>query len=693
MTRKPGDLPGHAHPTFSRGAEKHGPYPVWWHLKKSRLQTGCKVRDMPFPTTDISDRRQISFVMRQCLPLWRGGIVMSISKGRLGQFFLLSTVLVPSCAFAQSATLDEIIITANRTPLSEQQVGSSVSVVTRDELRAAGAITIGDYISRLPGVVFQQDGGRAGTSNLRIRGLSSIYTVVMIDGIEVSDPTQTQARPDFASIAVTDVQRIEVVRGPQSSLYGGDAVAGVINIITNRPERDGLSHAYRVETGSYRTRLGAYSLMGRNERGNFAINASGFDTGGFSAVDENDGFHEADGYTLGTLSASGEYELEPGFALFGALRYSNAYAAFDDYFGGVGSDANNSTITEAYGARIGGRWLMGELKNTVSAQYYSTKRDTTFDGNFGISKAWFDGERYKIDYLGEYQFNERFGLVFGADAEETTARTSSQRVEEQAGIYGGFVQGIVSPADNLTLSATLRGDQHSGFGGYLTYRLSAAYVLAQTGTTFRSSYGSGFRAPSLNELYGPFGSNPDLVPEESRGFDIGLEQGLWDGRIVLGASWFHNHVDNLIQYQFGRPGPDYFQLDGTTTTKGVELSLEARPMEQVSLFANYTYTAAEAENGNRLSRVPAHFASLGLTVTPVDRLSLSVLAKMSSDAVGNNLAPLEDYVVIDANASYQLPHGAEIYLRGENIFNEQYQTARGYGEADRAIYIGVKGKL
>lgn len=598
----------------------------------------------------------------------------------------LAPVGLASSAVAQEGVvLEDIIISATRSPLEASKVGASVSVVTGEELARSGATFLGDALQRLPGVSFTQNGPRGTVSNLRLRGLRGQYVSVFIDGVKVSDPSQPQTTPDFANIPVMDVERIEVLKGPQSTLYGGDAVAGIINIVTRRPEKDGLSHAYRLERGGNATTQGVYSLSGSAEEGYITLSAQGIDTNGFSAADAEDGNSEADGLGFGALGFKGEYNLGPDSALFANLRVTRADADYDSGF--PISDADFRQETDTLSGRLGARWAMldGRLENTASVQLFTIDR-RNFD-NFPRQSV---GKRYRADYLGQYRFSERFSLMFGGDAERTVAGSGDMR---DAGIIGGFVQVLAEPIDNLSLALNARYDHHDEFGGFDTYRASAAYTIAATDTTLRASAGSGFRAPSIYELYEPGLGNTALKPEESLGFDAGISQGLFGSRLVLAATYFHNEVDDLILYRFDPAGPDYYQANALVRTQGLELEAKLTPVDWLSLDASYTYTDADSDDTNALIRIPVHTASAELILRPTQKLELAFNARMAAGADEPLGTDLDDYVVVGANASYAHSDRLSVFVRAENLFDEQYQVVRGYGTGRRTFYAGIRGSF
>lgn len=251
---------------------------------------------------------------------------------------------------------------------------------------------------------------------------------------------------------------------------------------------------------------------------------------------------------------------------------------------------------------------------------------------------------------------------------------------------------MVEPIDNLTLTFGGRIDDHSEFGNFNTHRLTAAYLFTETDTKIRASHSTGFRTPSLNELYGPFGANPDLNPEESVSWDAGIEQGFFDGRATLGVTYFELDTENLIAYTTG-----YMNVPGVTYRNGVEIAASAFLTDRVAISAAYTFTETERENGLPLPRVPRHNFAFGIDAQPLDKLKLNVTAKYVTENVdeifGLGIVPLDDYLLLNAKVSYEFRPGMEAYIRGENLLDEDYQTAYGYGTSDLAIYGGLRMDL
>ncbi len=594
-------------------------------------------------------------------------------------------------SMAQTTELPEVVVTASRTPLALDKVGSTVEVIEEEELEKHARSYLKDYLEQLPGISFAQSGPPGTIETIRLRGAGKQYIKVLIDGIDISDPSAPQTAVSFEHLLVGDIARIEVLKGSQSTLYGGDAVAGVIAITTKGAATDGFSLRANAETGTYKTKRGSATLSYGGSKGDIAVTAQGFQTDGFSAADENAGNTESDGYENLTFSGRGRFAVTDNFSLFFAARSLYSDGEFDDFsfLTGLPVDdtAGNHTKTRQNAGRIGAEMTLfdGLFENKISAQTMAIKRDT-----FGSFPSTYEGDRLKFAYQGLLKLHERASVMFGAERDQTGAVSNADPVRRTARIDGLYMQAMIEPLDNVNITAGLRRDDHDTFGTFDTYRLTGAWFLPQTETKFHASYGTGFRAPSLFELFSPLYGNQNLTPEESISWDAGIDQAFLDGALKLSASYFSLNTQNLIQFVFPA---GYTNVAGVTRRSGVELSAHARLADWATVKAAYTYTDARDDDGNRLVRAPRHILALGSEVRPTDRLALNVTAKIVQDTVDSNDVVLDDYVLLNAKLSYEINDQLSAYVRGENLLNQEYQTVNGYGTSDLAIYGGLQVKL
>ncbi|MBB5223908.1 vitamin B12 transporter [Amaricoccus macauensis] len=610
---------------------------------------------------------------------------------------LLAALALPYAAAAQDVApaedvtiLPEVIVSANRTPTAAASTGSSVSVITGQDIINDGRPFVLSILATQPGVSVSQAGPAGTNSGFAIRGASQQYVRVAVDGIEISDPTSTQVQASLSGLLLDGVGRIEVLKGSQSALYGGQAVAGVIDISSPRATEDGLQSTYVLEGGTYGTARAAYALTGQNDRGDFSLTAAHLQTDGFSAAERADGNTEADGYDGNRLSATGTFRATDNLSLFGSAFTQHESGDFDGFDPITYQlvDRDNTYDTTTWGARAGFDLTTGALASRVAVSWFDIDRDTDEED---IGHSNFSGDRVKVEYLGGYTVSDALLLQFGADWTRETARTTSPygATAGDADVAGVFGQAIWQPVEALTLTAALRNDDHSEFGSYPTGRLSAAWE-ALPDTTVRASVGTGFRAPSLYELFSPTYGNRDLDPEKSVSADLGVEQGFAEGRGLVSATLFLLDIDDLIDFT-----TRFEQVPGTARSRGVELAGSYDLTDSVSLVGNYTYTHSRTATGSRRLRVPLHDVNVGVEATPVSRLTTGVevqyVAGLPDEPFANSSAWRSDYTLVNARVAYALTDAAEVYVRAENLFDEQYQTVEGYSTAGSAVYFGVRG--
>lgn len=583
--------------------------------------------------------------------------------------------------------LDTITVSADLSDGTEtERTGASVDVTTRADLEADGDTQIATYLARQPGLSLAANGGPGGVAYLRIRGLSQKYVAVRIDGIDVSDPSATQLNYDFGRMSTYGVGRVEVLKGAQSAQYGSEAVAGVITIDSRRATEDGTHVTFEGEVGSYGSFSSAATVATKGARGDVSVTIARVETEGFSAADEEDGNTEPDGFSATRLSFAGEYALTDSVTVGASGFIEKARAESDGFapptytFG----DTDAVTDSESRALRAFLRAEIGAWSHQVEASAFRLKRTRTENG-FGST---FAGERDELRYLAQGEISPALKLNFGADhtVERYTGSSSGE-----AAVSGVFSEALWSPSASLDLSATLRHDEHDTFGGFTTGRLGAAWRPRED-LIFRAAFGTGFRAPSLYELGDPTYGNATLQPEESRSAELGVEKRYGTDTFVK-ATLFYTEVENLIDYDFATNA--YAQVSGTTISKGLELSGQARLSNAMLLFGAYTYTYAENPDGTRQVRVPRHDLVLGLEAELAPRWKARAEVQHVADLLDISQAtytPIakDNYTLVNATVTYELQPGAEAYFRVENLTDADYEPLDGYGTAGRSIYLGLR---
>ncbi|WP_048648061.1 TonB-dependent receptor plug domain-containing protein [Nitratireductor soli] len=609
---------------------------------------------------------------------------------------MLAVPVLP--AAAQDFDLGTIVVTPNRAPTDRSKVGSSVAVVDSEEIEAQSLPVIVEYLDLLPGVSISSPGGRGAEGSLSVRGAPRRYVKTLYNGIDISDPTNTQVQTSYQYLLSGGIDRIEVLKGSQSTLYGSDAIAGVISLSTFADVEPGIAHVIQGEGGSHGTLSGSYGLRAANEQSKLSLNVIGFRTDGISSAAAGT---ERDGYENITFDANVEHAFSDVFSVFASGLYIDAEAEFDDDGAVPGDNPDNTNFSKQLAGRIGFNLNLmdGRFTNSVSLQGFNIERDI-YSTTYGPYNGTFEGTRVKADYQGGFEINERLALQFGADYEQQNAKYADDSVgstptDDSFHQAGAWLQANLQPVDNLHVSLGLRHDDHSGFGGHTTYRFTGAYLIPDLGTRLHASLGTGYRAPSLYELYAGFGTgNPDLQPETSFGFDFGVEQKFLDERITADVTYFQLDIDDLIDcVPTGPFSCQYRQIAGTSRQRGVEASLTYAVNDWLELGGAYTYTRSVDQNDMRLPRVPRHAIGLTAAVRPAEKWTLSATARANIDTVDTGGAKLDDYLLVNAKLAYKPTEDSELYLRAENLLDQRYQTARGFNSPGFSVFAGFKAKF
>ena len=600
---------------------------------------------------------------------------------------LLGAVALPAApAAAQSAfQLDEVVFSAARFPTLRTATGSAITVVGREDIAAEGRFQLSDVLARQPGVTAVQQGPLGTLTQLRIRGNEPRYVATFIDGIRVDDPSLIRSEFDFGALGGADIGRVEILRGSQSALWGGSAVAGVINIETLGALEDGITQTAEIEGGSFRTLGLRYGFGQRTARGEMALNLSFVRSDGFSAADENDGATEDDGFRARRVGFSLRHAVSDAVTL-GASGF--AQASDGDYDQGfpVG-DAPNTTRRREAGARVFAEFATGASTQEVGiSRYRVSRRFVTRPPDFPSDNTYV-GDRTRIDWLGSTELGAATTLVYGADWEREGYDQSGSfgAFDSSTRIAGAFVQALVAPLDGVNLQASARVDDHSRFGRFTSGRVAGAWTVSDA-VTLRGSVANGFRAPSNFELFSAFG-DPTLEPERSRSLELGADLRL--GAAGVGITLFDLRLSNAIDFA----GPGYSNVPGQSRRRGVELSADMAVGERWILGGNYTFTDARDRAGARLGRVPRHDLALSAEVRLTDRLrnttTLQALGQRPDDA-GQGMP---GFGVVNTRFAYALTDRAELTVRVVNLLDRQYQLAAGYGTSDRAVYVGLASRF
>lgn len=615
-----------------------------------------------------------------------------------------AVALCSTGAFAQSVDLPEdeevnsetIVVTANRTERAISQVGESVTVVEEEEIVNRQPSEVLDILRTVPGVTFNRNGGIGTNTGVSIRGAESDQTVVLIDGVKLNDPASPGGGFNFGPLLLGNIARVEVVRGSQSVLYGSQAIGGVVNLITREPTEE-LGMFARAEYGARDTAELTGNVSGRFGPVAASIGASYLHTDGISAFSEARGGAERDGFE--SLGVNGRIHIALSENLSIDLRgfYADGEVGIDgfpapDYVFADVDEVSYRNDFVGY-AGLNADFLDGRFRNRLGFAYTNIDRRNF---NFDTDTETFDanGENRRYEYQGVFDAAEFVELVFGAEREESDFRSGT----DEADVWINSVYGQVnlSPVTGLSLTGGVRYDDHETFGDATTFAASGAYTPNSGDTVVRASYGEGFKAPSLYQIYSTYG-NPALLPEESESWDVGITHSFLDRRAQIGVTYFERDSTNLIGFvSTATPPFGFYDNTELASAKGWEFGLAVRPVDGFDVALNYTnIDAIDETTGNKLARRAEDKADLVVDYRMNNGIGIGATVLVVGDSFDNasNTRRLDGYVVADLRASYGVTEQLEIFGRVENLFDEEYETVYRYGQPGRAVFGGVRFRM
>ena len=587
----------------------------------------------------------------------------------------------PAQPLEEGATLS-----ATRVPTPAAEVGSSLTIIDRQQIEARQSTNVADLLRDVPALDVVQQGTPGGLASVFMRGAESRHTKVLIDGIPLNDPSNASRLYDFSYLSTDNVERIEVLRGPQSTLYGSDAVGGVISIVTKRGEGPPTARL-DLMGGSFGTSREALSVSGGGTRGHFSLGASYLQSDGFSAADRRNGNTEAD--LTRAANFSGRMGLTPSqdWDVDYTFRYTDLDAAIDGYdfvLGRPVDQLNRQNRSKVFLNRVQTRamTLEGFWEHIVGFSLADYDRRDTLPGPYDVPA--FLGQTRKVDYQGNLAVAEWNTLSVGADYLAEDSQTSISPAQNDKGVW---VQDQVRLGDQWFTTVGFRWDEYSRAGPADTYRITTLYRLPATKTTFHASLGTAFRAPALAELdYGP-----NLRPERSKGWDAGIGQPLGDGRLVLDCTYFRNDFTDLIQFDFTT-----FTLEniGRAFSSGVEFTADWQIHDCTALFGSYVYTFTEdLTTGLPLLRRAPHKGRFGIRRRMLEgrgQVLLDCLYVGPREDVGQypDRTTLSEYWLVNLAGTYDVTQRLQVLARLDNLLDEKYQEVYGYGAAGLSFFGG-----
>ncbi len=597
----------------------------------------------------------------------------------------------------------DIIVTASAASQTPERSGRAVSLLQSTDIARLQLPTVADLLATTPGVTVSSNGGIGGFSAVRIRGAEGEQTLTLIDGVRVNDPASPGGGFDFGNLLIGNIDRIEVLRGPNSVPWGSQAIGGVVNIITAAPTEE-LSGAARAEYG-YKDRINLSGNIG-TQTGIITAGIGGgyFRDDGISAF--KDGI-ERDGYRQ--YAANGRLGIAVSDAIDIDLRgnYANSRANFDGFPPPAFAFADTpqfSKTEQIFGyAGINARGFGGKLRTRIAYSRADTDR-ANFAAPGAAAGFTAKGIVDRFEAQGDADITQGVRAVFGAEHERSRFDDGSSIVRTRA--TSGYAQLIADPTDTVTLTGGARIDDYRTYGTKTTVSGNVAWRPTRT-TIVRAAYGEGFKAPTLFQLFSFFG-NETLNPERARSYEIGIEQSALNNQLRFGVTAFRRNTRGQIDFMscFGqsngictnRPFGTFDNIR-RTRAEGIEAFVRIAPTQSLSVGANYSYIdATNRDTGLVLLRRPRHSVNLSADWTAFAKLKLGASLRLASDSADSDFqtfsrTSLDGYELASVRASYPVSEQIEVFGRLENLFDAQYETVSGFGTYGRNAHIGIRGRF
>ena len=616
-----------------------------------------------------------------------------------------STFATPSFADSRPVPNDEILVTGSRTPISAGDIGSAVTILTRDDIERRQARYVTDLLRSVPGFAISHSGVVGSQTQVRVRGSEANHVLVLIDGVRANDPaTGDEFRWEY--LATSNVERIEIIRGPQSALWGSDAIGGVVHIITRSGSSSGVN-GY-LEGGSHNTLNGALNGSFGGDDWSVGLGFEQLTTDGSNISRTGS---EDDDSEITTASLNARFSPTDSFSLRFGARSVDAYSQFDavDFFAtGLPADSDVATESTQHTANLGATFGSEDsrVRHHLNARYFDSDNHNLVDGVADSSSA---SERVTFAYQADIAFGDNV-LALALEHEDTqfaqrgTVNFGDPNQDQEMNVTSAIADFQGRSTENVTWLLSARFDNNSDFDNIVTGRASVAWDVGEN-TTLRANIGTGQKAPTFVERFGyfpgQFMGNPELKPERSVSYEIGIDQRIAASASIQIAVFKQTVEDEIDGFVFD---PDTFlftaeNLDTTSKRSGVEFGAGWAVSERVDLTMNYTYTDS-TENGAAELRRPRHTGNINIDVNILEaRGRVTVAANYGGTRKDiffppwpnpSEIVTLSNYWLLDLTAQYQATNSVKLFARASNLLDTNYEQVFGYNTPGRAVYGGVE---
>ena len=595
-------------------------------------------------------------------------------------FLLFNSIILQAQVIDDTSKLDEIIVKSTRSNSNVYQLGSSVEIISAEEIKKNSFNFVSEALQTSSGVYVSQTGSFGGTATVRIRGASSDQTLVLIDGVPISDPSSPGGGYDFSSLLTSNIDRIEILKGSQSTLWGSDAIGGVINIVTFENASIPNIHL-NTEIGSFNTEKIGTDFNIANEHNSLFLSYDSYKSDGISKADKRDGNSEKDG--IGSRS----YLLKTNHNIFNSeissnINYRESDVDYDGYGFATGvtdSDENTKGRQLNWSLLLRKAFLDDQLVNSIL--FGESEIDRKYYTN-NIENFSAKGERKFIRYVGNYSLNDNNSFTFGFENEEVTTSGVDFDTRSIFLLYETLI------SKNFGFSLGLRGDDRNNLASQETPKITAFYNLNDE-WRLRANWGEGFKLPTIFQstffCCGAEKPNENLLPETSEGYEIGIDYKSNENFNKIGVTFFDQDISNMIDFSFSIGGYENIKK---VYSKGVEVNFVSQLKDNITISGSFTKLDSENEFGSRLSRLPEEKGNLNIDFSLGLKNNFYISLFYNGDEVDPR-GEVSDWFRSDLNFSRNISDKAKIYFKVKNIFDEEYQDIYGYGTEERSFSIGI----
>ena len=595
-------------------------------------------------------------------------------------FLLINPIILQAQVINDSSKIDEIIVKSTRSNSNIYQLGSSVEIITAEDIKKSSFNFVSEALQTSSGVYVSQTGSFGGTATVRIRGASSDQTLVLIDGVPISDPSSPGGGYDFSSLLTSNIDRIEILKGSQSTLWGSDAIGGVINIVTF--EKASIPNInLNTEIGSFNTEKIGTDFNIANEHNSLFLSYDSYKSDGISKADKRDGNDEKDG--IGSRS----YLLKTNHNILNSeissnINYRESDVDYDGYGFATGvtdSDENTKGRQLNWSLSLRKAFLDDLLVNSIL--FGESEIDRKYYTN-NIENFSAKGERKFIRYVGYYSLNDNNSFTFGFENEEVATSGVDFDTKSIFLLYETLI------SKNFGFSFGLRGDDRNNLASQETPKITAFYNLNDE-WRLRANWGEGFKLPTIFQstffCCGAEKPNENLLPETSEGYEIGIDYKSSENFNKIGVTFFDQDISNMIDFSFSIGG---YENVKKVYSKGVEVNFVSKLRDNITISGSFSKLDSKNEFGSRLSRLPEEKGSLNIDFSLGLKNNFYISLFYNGDEVDPR-GEVSDWFRSDLNFSRNISDKAKVYFKVKNIFDEEYQDIYGYGTEERSFSVGI----